>query len=92
MIFSAGYIIPAQLASRQNKLYNCSFTASYFAVQGLVSAVATGLSSGLILMYLRQCGHLKIIPPIVIISFMLAIILLFSRRATVLNYIGERDE
>lgn len=55
--FSIGYIVPSFLANKEEKETGVSHPAMYFAIQGLVGGVATGISTGLIWVNLKDSGN-----------------------------------
>ncbi len=52
-MFSVAYSVPSELAAQEQKKTGIGNSAMYFAVQGLFSAVATGLGSGTVLTLLK---------------------------------------
>ena len=52
-MFAVAYAVPAQLAADEQKKTGVSNSAMYFAVQGLFSAVATGIGTAVVLTALK---------------------------------------
>lgn len=77
--FSINYTIPSAIACIEKKKTGISNPAMYFAIQGLISGVATAISTGLVWVNLRAHKLITLMPLIVIIgglvSLFIAIIL-----------------
>lgn len=52
--FSVSYTVPSHLAAEANKKGIACASSMYFAVQGMFEGVATGISTGLILVFLKE--------------------------------------
>lgn len=55
-LFAVSYSVPAQLSADEREKNGVSNPAMYFAVQGLFSAVASGLSTGIVLIALKEAS------------------------------------
>lgn len=86
--FSIGYIVPSFLANKEEKETGISHPAMYFAIQGLVGGVSTGISTGLIWVNLKDTGNTYLMGIIVAIGCIvtLALTLLMPKA---LNNVGR---
>jgi len=75
--FSVSYIIPSQLASDEQKESGISRSAMYFAVQGLISGIATGLSTGIVWVNIKNYNLTMYMPLIVFAAFIVSYCLSF---------------
>lgn len=66
--FSINYTIPSTLAVMEKKETGVSHPAMYFAIQGLVGAVASALSTGLIWVNLKDNDLVWVAPIVVIVG------------------------
>ena len=76
-MFAVAYSLPSQFAADEEQEKGISHSAMYFAVQGLFAGVATGISTGIILVALKQTeGAMRYLTPIcaglILISFLLS--------------------
>ena len=86
--FSIGYVVPSGLAVREKEKTGISHPAMYFAVQGLVGGVSTGISTGLIWVSLKNSGNTWMMGIVVATSCLLS--LLFTKfLPESLNNIGK---
>lgn len=86
--FSIGYVVPSGLAVREKEKTGISHPAMYFAVQGLVGGVSTGISTGLIWVTLKNTGNTWMMGIVVAVVCLLA--LLFTKfLPESLNNIGK---
>ena len=79
-MFAVAYSLPSQFAADEEQEKGISHSAMYFAVQGLFAGVATGLSTGVILVALKQTeGAMRYLTPIcaglILLSFILSFLL-----------------
>ncbi|MBR3687095.1 MAG: MFS transporter [Clostridia bacterium] len=75
--FSVTYMIPSQLAKEATDAGEKGANAMYFAVQGLFEGISAGLASGIVLVYLKQSGHIDLLTLIVAISCLTALVIAF---------------
>jgi Na+/melibiose symporter-like transporter len=86
--FSIGYVVPSGLAVREKEKTGISHPAMYFAVQGLVGGVSTGISTGLIWVTLKNTGNTWMMGIVVATACLLS--LLFTKfLPESLNNIGK---
>ncbi|MBQ1272509.1 MAG: MFS transporter [Clostridia bacterium] len=75
--FSITYAIPAQLAAEENARTGICASSMYFAVQGLFEAVAAGLATGPMLVFLKQHNGISYMTLIIAIACMSAFVMAF---------------
>ena len=75
--FSVTYMIPSQLAKEATDEGIQGANAMYFAVQGLFEGVSAGIASGVVLVYLKQSGHVDTLTCIVAAACIAALIIAF---------------
>jgi MFS family permease len=75
--FSITYAIPAQLAAEENARTGICASSMYFAVQGLFEAVAAGLATGPMLVFLKQHNGIPYMTLIIAIACMTAFVMAF---------------
>ena len=89
--FSIGYVVPSGIAVREKEQTGISHPAMYFAVQGLVGGISTGISTGLIWVTLKNTGNTWMMGIVVAVVCVLS--LLFTRfLPESLNSIGKVEE
>ncbi len=75
--FSVTYTIPAQLAAEENARTGICASSMYFAVQGLFEAVAAGLATGPMLVFLKENNGIPYMTLIIAIACMTAFVMAF---------------
>ncbi len=74
-MFAVAYSIPAQLAVEEEERTRVSNSAMYFAVQGIVSGVATGIGGALVLNLLKKTNSTIYMTLICAIAMIVALVL-----------------
>lgn len=72
--FSIGYVVPSGLAVKEKEKTGISHPAMYFAVQGLVGGVSTGISTGLIWVTLKNTGNTWMMGIVVAVACVLSLL------------------
>lgn len=73
--FSIGYVVPSFLAVEEERKTGVSNPAMYFAIQGLASGVATGLSTGIVWVNLKDAGAAWVMGIVVAVSCLVTVAL-----------------
>ena len=86
--FSIGYVVPSFLAVEEERKTGVSHPAMYFAIQGLASGVATGLSTGIVWVNLKDAGAAWVMGIVVAVSCLVTVVLtMFMPKS--LNNVGK---
>ncbi len=88
--FSVTYIVPSQRAALR-KAEGESASSMYFAIQGLFEGTSAGLSSGVLLVFLKESGHVSKMTLIVAALCMTAFAFSFLLPKTITT-IGKKDK
>ena len=89
--FSIPYTIPTHLAQCELERSGKSVASMYFAVDGLFGGVASGVATGIILVWLKAINNISLLPIIVIICMMTAFCLTFFLPQTIKG-IGKTEK
>ena len=76
--FSVTYTVPTYIAQRELERSGKGIASMLFAVQGLFEGVAAGVATGLILVSLKACEHIRFLPIIVAVCCATAFIMSFG--------------
>lgn len=87
--FSIGYVVPSELAVKEKKETGISHPAMYFAVQGLVGGVSTGISTGLLWVNLKNTGNTWLMGIVVAIACVVSLVLALSFLPKSLDDVGK---
>lgn len=87
--FSIGYVVPSELAVKEKEETGISHPAMYFAVQGLVGGVSTGISTGLIWVNLKNTGNTWMMGIIVAAACVISLILALKFLPKSLDNVGR---
>ena len=87
--FSATYVIPSQLAADEASETGVSHSAMYFAVQGLVSGISVGISTGIVWVNLKKGNLSNFMPIFVAASLLICFICTFFLPKSISN-IGKK--
>ena len=90
-MFSVAYSIPSEMAAEEEKKTGVSNAAMYFAVQGLFSAVATGIGGYFVLNALKKVEHIEYMTPICAAAMVVSFILSFFLPKYVRN-LGKKSK
>jgi|GEM_PF-299498 len=89
--FSVTYIIPSHCAAVEKEETGKSQPSMYFAVQGLIGAVVTAFSTGIIMVYMRTNGLTYLMMAAVALMLLLScVVALFLPKSIAL--IGKKDK
>jgi Na+/melibiose symporter-like transporter len=75
--FSIPYTVPTHLAQCELERSGNSVASMYFAVDGLFGGVASGVATGIILVWLKAINNISLLPIIVIVCMLGAFIMTF---------------
>lgn len=89
--FSIAYVVPSQLAAETNQRTGVCVSTMFFAVQGLFEGVASGIASGVLLVWLKQSGHISIMTLVVAFFCMAAFAMTFFLPQSI-AYIGKEKK
>ena len=88
--FSVSYIVPSHIAATRKKDGEAA-SSMFFAVQGLFEGIATGFATGVLLVYLKQSGHISLMTPIVAFACMTAFAMSFMLPKSI-TQIGKEEK
>lgn len=89
--FSATYVIPSQLAADETAETGISHSAMYFAVQGLVSGISVGISTGIVWVNLKKGNLSNFMPIFVAVSLLICFICTIFLPRSISN-IGKKSK
>ncbi len=81
--FSVTYTVPSHLAQREFEEKGISVSSMYFAVQGLFEGVASGLATGVVLVFLKSHNIISFLPLIVAAACMTAFLMSYAFPKTI---------
>lgn len=84
-LFSIAYSIPAQLAADDEKRTGISHSAMYFAVQGLLAGIASGVATGAVLVALKETETVEYLTLIASLSVVVAFAFTFILPKSIVN-------
>ena len=87
--FSIGYVVPSELAVKEKEETGISHPAMYFAVQGLVGGISTGISTGLIWVNLKSTDNTWLMGIVVAVSCIISLVLAYKFLPKSLDNVGR---
>ena len=90
--FSIGYVVPSELAVKEKAETGISHPAMYFAVQGLVGGISTGISTGLIWVNLKNGGNTWLMGIVVALACLLSLVCALMFLPKSLDNVGRITE
>lgn len=90
--FSVAYVIPTKLAADANKSTGVCVSTMFFAVEGLFEGVATGIASGILLVWMKQTGKISIMTLVVTAFCMVSFVMTFFLPKSIAMIGKERNE
>ena len=72
--FSIVYLIPSHLAAKEREETGRSHPSMYFAVQGLISAIVTAISTGIVWVNMKTAGYTYLMTIVVAVALILCCI------------------